>query len=805
MQVQDQIVHKSALAKLLATEDITVRINPRAKTASFDVVNRVLYLPLWQNISDELYDMLLIHEVGHGLDTPADGWITAVPAIAMGGLGKKGGRAEATAMHFLNVVEDVRIDRRQMRRYPGCRRDYVVGYEELRHRNFFGTKGKDLNEYGFIDRFNMYFKGGRALGIHFSADERIYLKEADTVETWDDVVAFATRLLAFCKAELDAEEKKAKEKAEAAKKDAEKQAKKDAKEKEKSEAAGDADAEEETEEAQEDSESDEAQDGAEETDGSEETEEAQETADEDTEAEEATTSAPGEGDKDEEGDAVVDPSDENSDEPAEDEAESAMTDGNGLEGGKGTGENECLPESQTEKAWQENADALVSNTKNEIVYVELPKLNYKNVVVDYKTVMKEIAESRRIKGNPAEQTWWMEAVQKSFQTWKMTERDSISYMVKEFDMRKAADEYHRTSTARTGRLDMNQLHAYKVSDNLFLQEEVVADGQSHGFVMIIDWSSSMIKNLAKTVKQLLTLTLFCKQTQIPFEVYSFRDTRSSDNGGSWEYLPNDPSLEFSEFRMRNLLSSRMTSNELNQAMLNMWILGHFPGTIGSEPMSSTPLDGAIMATSTIVNDFKKRTGVQVVNTIILTDGDSNPISMVNYKPPTFFSPSAVTKFYVTDPETKKTYSWDNKRAEGKEHTNMFLKMLKERTGCNLVGFFIYEPFFRRPPEDYKKGKLTSSILNEFRWIFARNATVEELKVMTDSWKDHAFLEAKSSGYDTYFVLDALRMGSGTNIQMGKASREVITVKEAVKQMMEENRIKIRSRIILKKFISLITT
>ena len=73
---------KSLLAKLLATEDVNVLQNPAAQTASFDVKNRVLTLPVWEKISEELNDMLVVHEVGHALDTPPDGWVNAIKDIA---------------------------------------------------------------------------------------------------------------------------------------------------------------------------------------------------------------------------------------------------------------------------------------------------------------------------------------------------------------------------------------------------------------------------------------------------------------------------------------------------------------------------------------------------------------------------------------------------------------------------------------------------------------------------------------------------------------------------------------------------
>ena len=53
---------KSLLAKLLATENITIQKNPALKTAMFDLRNRVLMLPVWEGISSDLEDLLL--EIG---------------------------------------------------------------------------------------------------------------------------------------------------------------------------------------------------------------------------------------------------------------------------------------------------------------------------------------------------------------------------------------------------------------------------------------------------------------------------------------------------------------------------------------------------------------------------------------------------------------------------------------------------------------------------------------------------------------------------------------------------------------------
>jgi hypothetical protein len=89
---------KSLLAKLLAAENITVE-HRKTQTAYFDPKNRVMVLPMWKDMSSDLYDLLLGHETGHALYTPSDGWHNAI----------KSGVSRAFKT-FLNVVEDVRIE-----------------------------------------------------------------------------------------------------------------------------------------------------------------------------------------------------------------------------------------------------------------------------------------------------------------------------------------------------------------------------------------------------------------------------------------------------------------------------------------------------------------------------------------------------------------------------------------------------------------------------------------------------------------------------------------------------------------------
>ena len=64
-------IQKSGLAKLMATENLIVQ-HAKVATAMFDPKNRVLTCPIWEQMSGDLYDLLMGHEVGHAIDTPAD-------------------------------------------------------------------------------------------------------------------------------------------------------------------------------------------------------------------------------------------------------------------------------------------------------------------------------------------------------------------------------------------------------------------------------------------------------------------------------------------------------------------------------------------------------------------------------------------------------------------------------------------------------------------------------------------------------------------------------------------------------------
>jgi len=174
---------KSQLAKLLATEDLVVE-HKKVETACFNVHTRVLTLPMWERASGKVYDMLVAHEVGHALYTPDRNWLKELQIPPQ----------------FVNVVEDVRIEKLMKRRYAGISKSFYRGYEELAEEDFFQIADEDISNMNLADKANLHFKIGNFVDIPFESIEESNLiqKIADT-ETFDDVLKVSKELYDFCK------------------------------------------------------------------------------------------------------------------------------------------------------------------------------------------------------------------------------------------------------------------------------------------------------------------------------------------------------------------------------------------------------------------------------------------------------------------------------------------------------------------------------------------------------------------------------------------------------------------------------
>lgn len=174
------------IANLMAAENLKV-VQGDYQTASFDLKNRVIYVPRWSIDNKFVSDLFIGHEISHALHTPESGWHDAVVDLGV----PKG---------FLNVIEDVRIERLILERYPGLLLSFSRGYKKLIEDDFFGlSKVPDVNLLSFIDRINLHTKTRGYIPVTFSQEEMPYVKRVMETQTFADVVNVAKDILDFVK------------------------------------------------------------------------------------------------------------------------------------------------------------------------------------------------------------------------------------------------------------------------------------------------------------------------------------------------------------------------------------------------------------------------------------------------------------------------------------------------------------------------------------------------------------------------------------------------------------------------------
>ena len=143
---------KSYLANLLATESLEVQYKKTA-TASFDVKNRILTLPIWKKDLSER----------HRFICGTRSW----SRIYANALLKK---QDIKNKPFVVNVVDARIEKLIKRKYNGFRQSFIRVIE-LIAKDFLHCK-KDINEMLLIDRLNIHFKSS-----HISSNVKFAMKK----------------------------------------------------------------------------------------------------------------------------------------------------------------------------------------------------------------------------------------------------------------------------------------------------------------------------------------------------------------------------------------------------------------------------------------------------------------------------------------------------------------------------------------------------------------------------------------------------------------------------------------------------
>lgn len=753
---------KSQLAKLLATENISVIHDSSAKTAYFDLQSRVVTLPVWSGISDDLYDLLVVHEVGHALDTNWEAWQKSLDDICdKVTVEKKDSARRLFIKDLINIVEDVRIDKRQKRRYPGARRNYHFGYRELMDRNFFGLEGRDVNEMNFADRLNLYFKGGTDLGIKFTDEEKVFVQRADSIETFDEVSALVLDIYRYLEDKINdmienMEENSTTKKLLIVKSD------------------GDPDGEDlEEVDLNDYDEVHMDRDTFDKMNEKKDKEESDSTTKSDTK--DAKSEDESEGNASFEGEGEDGDGGDQGEQKARPAFESATNKGND----EGNVKKEKAPPAQgaghstkiivheefeftanTERAAEKNQESLLDKSGTKVVNVAIPMVDLSKTVDDYKVFLSDHMKSPWNNG-----TYDRQPSETALKAWVISQKSMVDHMVNEFEMNKAAAAHSRQSVAKTGTLDLSKIHSYKFNEDLFKRVTRIPEGKNHGFVILMDWSGSMSNCLADTVKQMITLAFFCRRVRVPFEIYIFRTPEGNENSNNqFRYTATGLNWKFdlTPVRLRNVLSSRMSVLEFNEAIFNLWMLSTNQNKVSfaKDYLSSTPLIQSVLALSDIVNDFVKTNKVEIANCIVMTDGGPDPQKVWYYGNSTNVDHSLVyhSTFVITDPITKKTYTCKSNNILN--YYNVFLKILKDRTNCNLIGYYIIQ--------GTRSGRAS-------HFHFPGGVTVDESE--RKLLQKHKFLATKNSNFDEYYLLVSDRYSKEASLEIdGKMTKKKMAAK-----------------------------
>ena len=608
---------KDNLARLMAGENLTV-VHRKTPTAYFDLKNRLLCCPIFkEDISPELYDLFMGHEVGHALWTPYEGVHSAVTK-------------NKTLKGYLNVIEDVRIERNIRNKYQGLRKSFFTAYNELMEMDFFGVKGKNLQELSLIDKINLITKCGSRINIKLSKEEQFFLDWAMKCETWEEVEECATAIYEWSKeneTRTEQDEQLVPQMFD----------------------IGDEEEDEEGEEEEQEGES------------WEESYSDSEEEEEDNLPEVPETTGSGQ---------------ETEEEESEEEAEEEERKETGGVSNQGTPEQyddeDGARESITEHNAHNNEEQFISETNIVRTQINLKEKGFSDFVTDtlydYKLVLNDWKEYYERAGEDSYYGNRIEPTKKrALHTFKKLESKNkaiINHMAKEFEMRQTALSSRHAFTGKTGKLDMNRLAKYQIVDDVFKRVTYLPDGKNHGVNILLDWSGSICNEVQDLLEQTFILTMFCRKVNIPHRVYLFSDNISKrqvevdDHTSYWrdrcgylvEIFSNEMnSKEYKEMflNMSTLYNHYMTDNirygrggkfAKKLEGWNNWFEGcqfidpdqcgyiDMPTDVyptSKYSLGGTPLDTTLVAMRGLLPQFNKAYGIEKSILTVITDGYSH--------------------------------------------------------------------------------------------------------------------------------------------------------------------------------------
>lgn len=745
------------VANLLATENLTV-IQTKVSTACFNVVTRVLEIPTLLPEFEGAYGMLIAHEVGHALYTLQEFNNVFLATSKL-------------KRQYYNVCEDIRIEKLIKREYPGLRRVMAEGYTLLNSMDFFIPKGIDPNTLNLIDRINVFFKGGPAYSVRFTHEERELVNEASDAESWQDTVIIADKIYALASKpkqkaiENDVDSEGEEDEFSTKELMDEIESKKSEEESEKSE--------ENSEEKSEENSSNEGEaDDAEDDEGKGTTK----STDDDSESEEESGETElSEGDKEES--KSKNSSNKTTEKPSKD-------------GGEGDDESEeSMPsEESMSSVTQERLDKGIQNasdTVSNVVNLNLESKFKVDPILSFKTILDEIndVDWMRLNYSDTKVGLHLSGCEEKYKSFITSTQRTVSYLFKEFELKKSAHKHRYATTSRSGQLNMNKIFSYQLRNDLFKSITITPDAKNHGMLFLVDWSGSMRRSIHDTLCQIIALTSFCRRAQIPFKVLAFssnthhkqfRNIPSFIDNKDYTYLASPGR----EFMLLELFSSDMNERQYSR----MARLVYSDIITSKYSLGNTPLNQALIYMHSYVRQYKAAHKIEKLSFVVLSDGASSDSFYAKgnsrvKSSNSYGSRNTLTR--IVDPITKEVHKIVNN-----DFTGVLLKMIAKSSGSHVVGFFICSA--------HEIPQAVTSNCPAHQDPFAEIARIQ------NDFKTNGYSKVVGSSYDNmYFVKDSKL----TEKEYEPVLKETMSTAQLAREMIRVNKSNIANKIVLGKIIA----
>lgn len=644
------------LGKLLAVENISI-IRSNCSTASFNVETRVLTIPTWKNMTDEIETMLMSHEVGHALFTHHEKWTQV--------------QSESNVKRdYLNVIEDVRIERLMKNKYPGIRKTFFEGYKQLHEQDFAKISKIDLDKANLIDRINLFFKFGVFLPkLKFSTEEMEFVNRAEKVVTLDEVAQLARDIYEYSK------------------------------EQQKKENPEDLPEGLNTEEVcQHENGYPDEYDSENENEQQNDIESSNLTPEENSQENNSSDDCTC--------DESTDETEEKFDNEGSNNPQSAKKTTHGAESADESPIDESLLESITQSAMSSSLEDMI-DLENLHIHWELDNELFYDPIVNYKQIISDLHELDENINSPEYDELYTKFMTDSIRV--------VSYLAKEFELKKSARGFQRAQTSKSGSIDCNRLFSYQINDDIFRRITTIPNEKNHGMIFLLDWSGSMISELDTTLRQLFNLVLFCRRVGIPFEVYAFSNYYNRhDVQFNREFAAflrtkskNKTPILYADTRLSliNFFSSQMTNLETHQMIRRLLNPQAMCYSNNRYWLGGTPLNEALMTIMNLVPKFKNTHGIEKMTLVTLTDGNGSSLNVSEYTlndgtkiqdlrtlvhtydDDFYMKDKLFLHHFIKDPKTHKLYPLDP-RDNNTSTTQNLLKMIKDRFDIMIIGFHI---------------------------------------------------------------------------------------------------------------------